>query len=120
MADDSPDDPPEAGEADFYGRVYAVVARVPPGRVTTYGAIARALGAPRASRGVGWALKAAAAADPLALPCHRVVNREGALTGRKHFATPTLMEERLRAEAVPFRPDGRVDLDRALWLPEAE
>ena len=109
-----PDDPD-----DFYGRVYDLVRRVPPGRVTTYGRIARALGAPRAARGVGWALKAVATAHraggPLAVPCHRVVNREGALSGRHHFETPTVMEERLRAEDVPFLPDGRVDLAACVW-----
>ena len=74
-------------DSDFYRRVYAVVRQVPVGRVTTYGAIARALGSPRASRGVGWALKAAARADggTLSVPCHRVVNRDGVLTGRRHF-----------------------------------
>jgi len=107
-------------DSDFYSRVYAVVRQIPWGRVTTYGHIARALGAPRASRGVGWALKAAASADPLALPCHRVVNREGRLTGRRHFATPTAMEERLRAEGVPFVEADRVDLDACRWLPQAE
>jgi methylated-DNA-protein-cysteine methyltransferase-like protein len=106
-------------EPTFYERVYEVVARIPPGRVTTYGRIARALGAPRASRGVGWALKAAVAADPLALPCHRVVDREGRLTGRRHFATPTAMEERLRAEHVPFVEADRVDMSAALWDPAA-
>ena len=107
------------GEATFYERVYGIVAQIPPGRVTTYGHIARALGAPRASRGVGWALKAAAASDPLALPCHRVVDREGRLSGRRHFATPTAMEERLRAEGVPFVDPERVDLSGSLWDPAA-
>lgn len=110
-----------ADDTDFFDRVYDVVREIPPGRVTTYGAIARSLGAPRASRGVGWALKAVATADraggPLAVPCHRVVNREGALSGRHHFETPTVMEERLRAEAIPFLPDGRVDLEACLWTP---
>ena len=101
----------------FYEQVYTLVRQIPAGRVTTYGAIARALGAPRASRGVGWALKAAARADPLALPCHRVVNRDGALTGRLHFETPTAMEERLRAEGVPFAPDSHVDMAQAFWPP---
>ena len=104
---------------DFFERVYKVVRQVPPGRVTTYGAVARALGSPQASRGVGWALRAVARqpGGPLAVPCHRVVNREGALTGRKHFETPTIMEERLRAEGVPFLLDGRVDLGTCLWDP---
>lgn len=103
---------------DFYARVYDVVRRIPPGRVTTYGRIARALGAPRASRGVGWALRAVAGGvDPTALPCHRVVDREGRLSGRRHFATPTLMAERLEAEGVGFLEADRVDLEAHLWEP---
>lgn len=103
----------------FYERVYDVVRDVPLGRVTTYGHIARALGSPRASRGVGWALKAVASADggATSVPCHRVVNREGRLTGRLHFPTPTVMEERLVSESVPFLADGRVDLEACLWVP---
>ena len=114
-----PDSPPEAPD-DFYSQVWAVVARIPRGRVTTYGRIARYLGAPRASRAVGWALKAVAASDRsvLEIPCHRVVNREGVLTGRLHFATPTVMEERLRAEGVDVSPEAEVDLGAHLWDPE--
>lgn len=106
-------------DADFYARVYAVVAQIPNGRVTTYGRIARHLGAPRASRAVGWALKAVAASprSVLEIPCHRVVNREGRLTGRLHFASPTAMEERLRAEGVAFAEADRVDLGPHLWEP---
>lgn len=105
--------------ADFYARVYAVVAQIPEGRVTTYGRIARHLGAPRASRAVGWALKAVAAspASILEIPCHRVVNREGRLTGRLHFVSPTAMEERLRNEGVAFAAEDRVDLAAHLWEP---
>lgn len=108
-----------AADSAFFARVYDVVARIPPGRVTTYGLIARSLGAPRASRGVGWALRAVAAteAGPLAVPAHRVVNREGRLTGRRHFATPTAMAERLRSEGVAFVEPDRVDLDAHLWDP---
>lgn len=109
----------EVPASDAFDRIYAVVAQVPPGRVTTYGHVARAVGLGRAARTVGWALKAVATSDagPLAVPCHRVVNREGALTGRLHFETPTVMEERLRAEGVAFLLDGRVDLDAHLWVP---
>jgi O-6-methylguanine DNA methyltransferase len=104
---------------DFFERVWAVVARIPPGRVTTYGRIAEHLGTRSSSRAVGYALNAVARADadPLAVPCHRVVNRFGALTGRMHFDTPDAMEERLRAEGVAFTEDGCVDLDRHLWEP---
>ncbi len=100
---------------DFFERVWAVVARIPEGRVTTYGHVARALGAAGAARTVGWALKAAAATS---LPCHRVVNRNGALTGRLHFEGPFVMEERLRSEGVTFDSAGNVCLEQHLWTPE--
>ncbi|MDX1531009.1 MAG: methylated-DNA--[protein]-cysteine S-methyltransferase [Rhodothermales bacterium] len=108
------DAPSAAGRSDFFERVYAVVAEIPPGRVTTYGHVAEHLGMKRSARTVGWALKAAAGTD---LPCHRVVNRRGALTGRLHFETPDAMEERLRAEGVAFNDDGEVVLERHLWVP---
>lgn len=107
-----------ADRQDFFERVWDLVRRVPPGRVTTYGHVARHLGVRRGARAVGWALQAVARSDsPLAVPCHRVVNRDGALTGRRHFETPTVMEERLRAEGVQFTEDGCVDLDGHLWDP---
>lgn len=110
---------PARPDSDFFDRVWDVVRRIPPGRVTTYGHIARHLGIGRSARTVGWALKAVARSDdgPLSVPCHRVVNREGALTGRLHFETPTVMEERLRAEGVSFTEAGHVDLGRHLWEP---
>lgn len=104
-------------QGDFFARVWEVVARIPPGRVTTYGHIAAYLGARSAARTVGWALNAAAGSD---LPCHRVVNRRGELTGRMHFEGPFVMEERLRSEGVTFTEDGRVDLSRHLWIPGEE
>ena len=110
--------PPAADSEDFFERVWDVVRRVPAGRVTTYGHVARHLGVGRGARAVGWALQAVArSSSPSAVPCHRVVNRAGALTGRRHFETPTVMEERLRAEGVRFTDDGRVDLGRHLWDP---
>ena len=99
---------------DFFERVWDVVAEIPPGKVTTYGHIAEYLGARSAARTVGWALNAAAGSD---LPCHRVVNRFGALTGRRHFEGPFVMEERLRSEGVAFTEDGHVDLEQHLWIP---
>jgi O-6-methylguanine DNA methyltransferase len=95
--------------------VWAVVARIPPGRVTTYGDIAQYLGRRGAARTVGWALNAAVGSG---LPCHRVVNRYGALTGRRHFETPDVMEERLRSEGVSFTEEGHVDLEQHRWVPE--
>lgn len=105
--------------SDAFARIWETVREIPPGRVTTYGHVARHVGLGRSARTVGWALKAVAQSDagPLWVPCHRVVNRTGALTGRLHFETPTVMEERLRAEGVAFLPDGRVDLAAHLWDP---
>jgi O-6-methylguanine DNA methyltransferase len=98
----------------FFDRVWSVVAQIPAGRVTTYGHIARHLASARSARAVGWALKAAAHTG---LPCHRVVNRRGDLTGARHFETPTVMRERLEGEGVAFRPDGSVDLEAHVWDP---
>jgi O-6-methylguanine DNA methyltransferase len=102
-------------DGSFYERVWAVVAQIPVGRVTTYGDIAEHLGRRGAARTVGWALNEAVGSD---LPCHRVVNRNGELTGRRHFETPYVMEERLRSEGVTFVTKTRVDLDAHRWHPE--
>ncbi|WP_022834315.1 MGMT family protein [Salisaeta longa] len=101
--------------SSFFDRVYDVVAQIPAGRVATYGDIAEAVGQRSAARTVGWALKAAVDSG---LPCHRVVNRHGALTGKRHFPSPTFMEECLRSEGVTFTDDGRVDLEQHRWTPE--
>ena len=95
--------------------MWDVVAQIPPGRVTTYGDIAEHLGARSAARTVGWALNAAMGSG---LPCHRVVNRFGALTGKRHFEGPHVMEERLRSEGVTFTEEGHVDLDAHRWAPD--
>lgn len=100
---------------DFYEKVYEVVAKIPQGKVTTYGAIAEAIGLKSSARMVGWALNAAAQRQDL--PCHRVVNRRGELSGARFFATPTLMRELLEAEGVEFRGDA-VDMKLCLWRPE--
>ena len=104
----------EEPRGDFFQRVWDVVAEIPAGRVTTYGHIAEHLGMRSAARTVGWALQAAAGTP---LPCHRVVNRFGALSGRRHFEGPFVMEERLRSEGVTFTADGCVDLAQHLWKP---
>jgi O-6-methylguanine DNA methyltransferase len=98
----------------FFERVWAVVAQIPVGRVTTYGDIAEHLGRRGAARTVGWALNEAVGSD---LPCHRVVNRNGELTGRRHFETPRVMEERLRSEGVTFVAENRVNLEAHRWRP---
>jgi methylated-DNA-protein-cysteine methyltransferase-like protein len=107
-----------SGKPTFFDRVFALVSQIPPGRVTTYGAIARALGTPRAARSVGWALSLAPDGD--ALPCHRVVDRNGFLSGGWHWGHPDIMAGLLRDEGVPFLDPYRVDLAACLWLPDED
>jgi len=124
MADRVPAPAPTArpGSADFERDVHAVARLVPEGRVTSYGAIARYLGAARAARMVGWAMNRALSADAVGgpIPAHRVLNRQGLLTGRMHFPTPTAMAERLRAEGVPVEQDRVVDFAERFWDPSTE
>jgi methylated-DNA-protein-cysteine methyltransferase-like protein len=102
----------------FFDHVFGVVSRIPRGRVTTYGSIARALGTPRAARSVGWALSLAPEVD--ALPCHRVVDRNGFLSGGWRWGHPDVMAALLHDEGVPFLDTHRVDLAACLWLPDEE
>lgn len=101
---------------EFATRVYEVVARIPRGRVTTYGRVARAIGDVRGARMVGWALSAVP--PELDLPCHRVVNRVGELSGGWHFGHPDVMRALLVAEGIPFADDYQVDLRASLWEPD--
>ncbi len=103
-------------ERDFFERVYDIVARIPEGRVTTYGAIARHLGTGGSARLVGWALNKTLAGDRSLLPCHRVVNRNGELTGKAWFGGD-IMEQLLRSEGVTFDKQGRVKISVHLWEP---
>lgn len=105
----------DTARSAYFDRVFAIVAAIPPGRVTTYGTIARALGTPRSARVVGWALNVAP--EGAALPCHRVVDRDGNLSGGWHFGHPDIMANRLRDEDVPFVAPYRVDLASCLWDP---
>lgn len=93
--------------------VYAVVRRIPAGRVATYGQIAILIGNPRWSQVVGFALHANP--DPDTIPCHRVVNRFGAVSEAFAFGGSNVQRELLLAEQVPFLPDGRVDLAACQW-----
>jgi methylated-DNA-protein-cysteine methyltransferase-like protein len=111
-------EPIGAARAAFSDRVFSVVARIPFGRVTTYGAIARSLGAPRAARTVGWAMRLAP--GEARLPCHRVVDRNGFLSGGWHFGHPDIMAGRLHDEAIPFLDPYRVDLAACFWDPSDE
>ncbi len=101
-------------EADFFDKVFSVVAKIPYGKVTTYGAIAEVCGVKSAARSVGWALNSAANSN---LPCHRVVNRFGALSGKIHFGTPTLMHELLESEGIEFTKDDCVNMEKHFWQP---
>jgi len=102
-------------EKDFFDKVYDIVIKIPYGKVATYGDIAEACGIRSSARTVGWALNGA---KETGLPCHRVVNRFGALSGRMHFGSYDLMEELLRSEGVEFDKDGCVRLDKHLWKPK--
>ncbi len=97
---------------NFYAKVYALVRSVPKGKVTTYGAIAEALGTKSSARMVGYALHAAVGSD---VPAHRVVNRFGALTGKHHFPHPDLMKQLLLDEGVSFNDDGTVKMEKHFY-----
>lgn len=101
---------------DFFQQVYAVVRLIPPGKVTSYGCIAKYLGSPGASRMVGWAMNSAHSQVSF-VPAHRVVNRKGMLTGKHHFATPTAMQELLENEGLIIEYDQIQNLAKHFWDP---
>ena len=103
---------------DFFEQVYQVCELIPEGRVTSYGAIARYLGAARSSRMVGWAMNASHGRPEV--PAHRVVNRIGMLTGKQHFDSPTAMKERLESEGVSVTDDQVDDFSSRFWDPNVE
>lgn len=102
-------------DATFFDKVYTVVKQIPFGKVTTYGAIARAIGSPQSSRMVGWAMNAShTLAD---VPAHRVVNRNGMLTGKHHFEGTNLMQQLLESEGIEVVGNKIVNFEAHLWLP---
>lgn len=103
-------------EYSFFADVFDVVRQIPKGKVTSYGAIAAYLGTKLSARMVGWAMNAAHTAKPK-VPAQRVVNRNGMLTGKHHFATPTAMEELLRKDGVAVKNDTVVDFKERFWNP---
>ena len=105
------------GHSDFFQRVYAVARLIPFGRVSSYGAIARFLGAARSARMVGYAMNASRPEDEV--PAHRVVNRKGLLTGKAHFDGSNLMEELLKAEGVKVVDNTVMPLADYFWDPAA-
>ncbi len=103
----------------FFDNVYAVVRLIPKGRVTSYGAIANYLGSKGSSRMVGWAMNAAHNIKPK-VPAHRVVNRNGLLTGKHHFGSPTQMQELLEKEKVIVIEDKVQNFKEYFWDPAIE
>lgn len=103
----------------FFRDVYEVVKLIPEGRVTSYGAVAKYLGAARSSRMVGWAMNACHQHHEY-VPAHRVVNRNGLLTGKHHFNPPSYMEEALAKEGVQVVDDKVQDFKAIYWDPNEE
>lgn len=104
---------------DFFSRVYGVVRQVPPGRVTTYGAIARFLGSPQSARMVGWAMNNSHTQAEY-VPAHRVINRNGVLTGKHHFGGIRVMQELLESEGVKITDDKVLNFHDLFWDPNTE
>ena len=100
---------------DFFSDVYAVVRLIPFGRVTSYGAIARYLGIKRSARMVGWAMNQAHGLPDV--PAHRVVNRNGLLTGKFHFGNDHEMQRKLEAEGIIVENDQIIEFNRVFWDP---
>lgn len=105
-------------EANFFDRVYAVARQIPYGKVTSYGAIAKAIGSGRSARMVGYAMNACGQRDDV--PAHRVVNRKGLLTGKHHFDGTNLMQQLLESEGVEVIDNQIVDFEKHFWQPEVE
>ena len=105
--------------SDFFLRVFDIVRLIPEGKVTTYGHIAKSLGSARSSRMVGWAMNGAHRVKPK-VPAHRVVNRNGMLTGKAHFETPTKMQELLAKEKIKVKNETVLDFEKLFWDPVIE
>lgn len=102
-------------ELNFFERVYEVVRKIPYGRVSSYGLIARYLGSPQSARMVGWAMNASHNIDDV--PAHRVVNRLGLLTGKHHFEGTNLMQQLLENEGIEIEDNQIINFDQFLWDP---
>jgi methylated-DNA-protein-cysteine methyltransferase related protein len=105
--------------SDFFSKVYEIVKQIPPGRVTSYGAIAKYLGTGGSARMVGWAMNASHSQSEF-VPAHRVVNRNGLLTGKHHFDTPNAMKELLENEGIEMKGDQIVHFKKYFWDPVEE
>lgn len=100
---------------NFFERVYEIVRQIPVGKVTSYGAIAKALGTARSARMVGWAMNASHNLEDV--PAHRVVNRKGLLTGKHHFEGTNLMQQLLENEGIIIKENQILDLEQHYWEP---
>lgn len=109
----------ETQNRSFFEKVYNIVRQIPYGRITTYGDIAEYLGTRGSARMVGWALNASHSVYP-PVPAHRVVNRNGVLTGKFHFQTPDMMEKLLRSEGIIVENNQVVNFNTLRWLPQKE
>ena len=103
----------------FFQNVYEVVREIPKGRVTSYGAIAEYLGSRMSARMVGWAMNASHGQTP-SVPAHRVVNRNGLLTGKNHFSSPKLMQQLLESEKIEVKNDQVQSFKKFFWNPSEE
>lgn len=101
---------------NFFERVYEIARQIPYGRVTSYGAIAKALGTASSARMVGWAMNASH--DLEDVPAHRVVNRKGLLTGKHHFEGTNLMQQLLESEGIEVKNNQVVDFELLFWEPK--
>lgn len=101
-------------KGSFFDQVYQVVNMIPEGKVTSYGAIARFLGAPQSARMVGWAMNAS---HTTGIPAHRVVNRKGLLTGKHHFQGTNLMQQLLENEGIIIIDNQIQNLEKVFWDP---
>lgn len=106
-------------QLSFFEAVYEIVRLIPKGRVTSYGAIANCLGSKGSSRMVGWAMNASHNLIP-PVPAHRVVNRNGLLSGKNHFIPPSMMQKLLELEGVSVKEDKVLDFDKLFWDPAVE
>jgi len=105
--------------SDFFDMVYQVARLIPPGRVTSYGAIARYLGTGQSARMVGWAMNKAGS-QSVYVPAHRVVNSKGLLTGKHHFDGPSAMEELLANEGIQVENNQILNFETVFWDPVKE
>ena len=106
---------PTSNNDNFFERIYEIVRQIPEGKVTSYGAIAKAIGAARSARMVGWAMNASHNLEDV--PAHRVVNRIGMLSGKHHFEGTNLMQQLLENEGIQVVDNQIIDFEKHFWEP---